>query len=73
MTRPDQIRALAIALYGERWQRRTADALGVDPKQVRRWYRHTANPTEDHLAMMRSVVANKIEQLQRGLQLNYLS
>lgn len=69
MTRLDQIKALASALYGERWQRRAADALGIDPKQVRRWMSFTANPTEAHLAMMRSVVANKIEQLQRGMQL----
>lgn len=44
----DMLAAIGIALYGERWQRPLAKALGIHDRQVRRWMSGQYQLAQDH-------------------------
>jgi hypothetical protein len=67
VTRAEQIEMLACVLFGGRWQRRTAAALGVDHKQIQRWASGRYEPTSGHVQTMREHAEDKIALLKRAL------
>lgn len=67
MTPTDQLTSLARALYGARWQRATAAALGIDPKQVRRWASGHYEPTSRHLEHMAKLAKQRQVALREAL------
>lgn len=42
---PGELADIGEALFGDRWQRQLAEALGVNERTVRRWYAGTATPS----------------------------
>jgi hypothetical protein len=66
MTDREQLIAIASALYGARWRRKTAAACAVDLQQVRRW-EAGAEPKPMHMVVMRGLAEQKIEQLKGAL------
>jgi hypothetical protein len=56
------LEALGSALYGPRWQRELARALGVSDRQVRRWAADGALP-DSYLPEVRKLVKERIKLL----------
>lgn len=48
VTPTDMLAAIGIALYGERWHRPLATALGIHARQIRRWITGEYELSPDH-------------------------
>jgi DNA-binding transcriptional regulator YiaG len=64
MTTPMKlVRAAGESMYGRLWQTELAAALGVSDRAVRRWVAGDANPPEDIMPRLRTVMDKRIEKL----------
>lgn len=53
------------ALYGPRFQRELAQALGVNERTMRRWLAGDTTPPDGVLGDLKAIVAEKIETLKK--------
>lgn len=59
----DTLRTLAVALYGERWQRAVARDLGCNQRQIVRWAAGEYEPKAHHIEQLTAVAEAKARQL----------
>jgi hypothetical protein len=59
----DLVRDVGAALYGPRWQRELARALGVSERAVRRWVGNEAAPPADIEPRLRVLIDARIVEL----------
>lgn len=64
MTNADRIERMGRAIYGPLWIRRTASALGVNEKQVRRWLHEGYDAPKELVRTMRHISERHIEGVQ---------
>ena len=71
MSKPiDYVRATGLVLYGEQWQRALAGDLKVSDRAVRRWVAGDAQPPEDIVPRLRTLLAKrllKMREVRRSL------
>jgi hypothetical protein len=63
MTDLDHIIALGRALYGERWQRPAASAIGCSEKLIRQWISGQCAPREHHVRALRKAARRQAEEV----------
>jgi hypothetical protein len=52
----EELEAFGRILYGQHWQRPTADALNLDPRTIRYWLSGQGGPTREHVRVLGRLV-----------------
>jgi DNA-binding transcriptional regulator YiaG len=59
------VRAVGESLYGQLWQSELARGLGVSDRSVRRWVAGDADPPEDIVPRLRTLIDKRMAMLRK--------
>jgi len=65
MTEIELLTKIGIILFGERWQRAMAEALGVDERNVRRWINADQKMLPERWATLLKLLKAKLREIER--------
>lgn len=68
----DQFARVGALLYGERWQRAMAQALGAHERTIRKWLNRGETPTDvrDHLLRLMKARQDELREALRDLKVS---